>query len=303
MRPLVSVIVPSFNQGRFLRATLDSILGQDYHPLEVLVLDGASTDDSVDVLRSYGDRPELQWWSEPDRGVTDAVNKGLTRARGEIQAVQSSDDLYTPGAISAVVEAFDRDRELGLVFGDVEYIDEETNRIGGTSLPPFDFVAYLGKRTYVPQPSAFFTKAAAQKAGSWRAEVSYAADAEFFLRIATHHRVMKIDRVLARYRFHEAQRDKAALRIARDWEQVVHDWLAENEVSRAMRRKALAGVHLTRAHYLSDAQWAPRTVELYRALALDPALVRHEHFPLRELLPGRQPIWKLLSRIKRFGVR
>jgi len=298
MRPLVSVIVPSYNQGRFLRATLDSILEQDHRPLEILVMDGASTDESVDVLRSY-DAPELQWWSEPDRGVTDAVNKGLARARGDIQAIQSSDDLYTPGAITAAVDAFARDGDLALVYGDVEYMDENANRIGGTSQPPFDFVVYLSKRIYVPQPAAFFTKAAAQAAGPWRAEVSYAADAEFYLRIATNHRVAKIDRVLARYRFHEAQRDKASAKISRDWEKVVRDWLAVNEVSRDVRRKALAGVHLTRAHYLSDAQWAPRTAELYRALLLDPTLVKHEHFPLRELLPGRQPIWKILSRIKR----
>lgn len=299
MRPLVSVIVPSFNQGRFLRATLDSILDQDYRPLEVLVIDGASTDETLDVLRSYGRRSELQWWSEPDRGVTDAVNKGLSRARGEILAIQSSDDVYTPGAVSAIVEAFDRDPGLGLVYGDVEYIDAESHRTGATSLPPFDLVQYAGKRSYIPQPAAFFTRTAAETAGGWRAEVSYAADAEFYLRMATHHRVLKIDRVLARYRFHEAQRDKAGARIALDWEKVVRDWLAENDVSPAVRRKALAGVHLTRAHYLSDAQWAPRTIELYRALALDPTLVAHEHFPLRELLPGRQPVWKLLSRIKR----
>ncbi len=299
MRPLVSIIVPSFNQGRFLRATLDSILAQDYRPLELLVVDGASTDESVDVLRSYGNLPELQWRSEPDRGVTDAVNKGLARARGEIQAIQSSDDLYLPGAVSTAVDAFERDGDVGLVYGDVEYMDAESKRTGGTSLPPFDLVEYLGKRQYIPQPTAFFTRAAAETAGPWRAEVSYAADAEFYLRIATHYRVVKIDRVMARYRFHEAQRDKAGSRIGRDWEQVVHDWLNTNDVSRAVRRKALAGVHLTRAHYLDDAQWAPRTIELYRALALDPTLFGHEHFLRRELLPGRQPIWKLLSRIKR----
>ena len=95
-QPLVSVIVPSYNQARFIRETLDSILGQDYRPLEVIVFDGASKDETVDVLGSYGDRPELRWWSEPDRGVVDAVNKGLAKANGEILAIQSSDDCFTP---------------------------------------------------------------------------------------------------------------------------------------------------------------------------------------------------------------
>src|SRR4051812_41118582 len=98
-RPLVSVIIPSYNQGRFIRETIDSVLSQDYRPIEVLVFDGASKDETVSVLKSY-DAPELQWWSEPDRGVVDAVNKGLARARGDIVAIQSSDDVYVPGAIS-----------------------------------------------------------------------------------------------------------------------------------------------------------------------------------------------------------
>ena len=101
---LVTIIVPSFNQGRFIKETLHSILAQDYRPIEVLVIDGASSDLTIEVLESYAGVPELKWWSEPDNGVVDAVNKGLARARGEIVAIQSSDDLYLPGAISAAVE-------------------------------------------------------------------------------------------------------------------------------------------------------------------------------------------------------
>src|SRR4029078_10041925 len=95
-RPLVSIIVPSFNQGRFIRTTIDSILEQSYRPLEAIVVDGGSNDDTVDVLKSYGDLPELRWTSEPDTGVADAVNKGFARARGEVIGIQSSDDWYAP---------------------------------------------------------------------------------------------------------------------------------------------------------------------------------------------------------------
>ena len=94
---LLSIVVPSYNQGAYIRETLDSIFAQDYRPIEVLVLDGASKDETVEILRSY-DAPELRWWSERDRGVVDAVNKGLARASGEIIGIQSSDDTYLPGA-------------------------------------------------------------------------------------------------------------------------------------------------------------------------------------------------------------
>jgi glycosyltransferase involved in cell wall biosynthesis len=153
--PLVSIIIPSYNQGRYIRETIDSVLSQDYRPIEVLVFDGASKDDTVAVLQSY-DAPELQWWSEPDRGVVDAVNKGLARARGELVAIQSSDDVYVPGALSAAVSAFLETPGLGLVYGDVEYIDAESRSRGRTQLPPFSLHDYVGKLTYIPQPAAFF---------------------------------------------------------------------------------------------------------------------------------------------------
>lgn len=297
MPPLVSIIIPSYNQGRFIGETIDSILAQDYRPIEVLVLDGASKDETVDVLRGYGDA--IQWWSEPDKGVVDAVNKGLARAAGTIQAIQSSDDTFLPGAISAAVKAFEADPSLGLVYGDVEYIDAASRHIGGTTLPPFDLGGYLAKFLFIPQPSAFFTKSAADRVGGWRAEISYAADAEFYLRIATIAPVRKLDLQLGQYRYHEEQRDRIGGRISRDWEAAVRAWIEREQPPRALRRRAELGIHLTHAHYLSDAQWPRRTLELYRAALIAPSVIARADFPRRELIPGRTPIWKFLSRVKR----
>lgn len=298
-RPLVSIIVPSYNQGKYIRETLDSILVQDYRPLEVLVIDGASNDETVEVLRSFDGIPELRWWSEPDRGVVDAVNKGLARAAGSIQAIQSSDDTYLPGAVGAAVDAFEQDPSLALVYGDVEYIDAASHTTGRTHLAPFDLGAYVAHLIYIPQPAAFFTKAASERAGAWRPEISYAADAEFYLRIATHDPVRKLDVVLSRYRYHDAQRDRAGEKIARDWEVAIRSWVERERPPRALRRRATLGIHLTRAHYLPPEQWARRTLELYRAALASPAVLAHRDFPRRELIPGRTPIWKLLSRMKR----
>ena len=97
--------------------------------MEILVLDGGSKDDTVSVLQSF-DAPELQWWSEPDRGVVDAVNKGLARAMGEIVTIQSSDDVFLPGALTAMVAALCSTPEAGLAYGDVELIDEHSQLIG-----------------------------------------------------------------------------------------------------------------------------------------------------------------------------
>src|SRR6516165_5744206 len=125
-RPLASIVVPSFNQGRFIAETLESCLEQSYRPIEILVQDGGSTDDTVSVLQSF-EAPELGWVSEPDKGVVDAVNRGLRRAKGEILTIQSSDDLFVDDAIGAAVEALSLDQAIGLVYGDVELIDQNSH--------------------------------------------------------------------------------------------------------------------------------------------------------------------------------
>src|SRR5262249_60454279 len=112
-RPLVSIVVPSFNQGRFIAETVRSCLGQCYRPIEILVQDGGSTDDTISVLRSL-DAPELYWVSEADEGVVDAVNKGLSRAKGEILSIQSSDDVFLGGGVGATGEAGARRPTNGL---------------------------------------------------------------------------------------------------------------------------------------------------------------------------------------------
>lgn len=296
-RPLVSIVVPSFNQAAFIEETLRSILSQDYRPLEVLVIDGGSTDGTVDILRRL-ECAELQWWSEPDRGVVDAVNKGLARAQGDIVGIQSSDDLYTDGAIRTAVSVLARNADAGIVFGDTEYIDERSRLTGRTHLPDFSLEAYVGKRMFIPQPAAFFRVAVARAAGGWREDISYAADAEFFLRVACKSKVVRIDRVLARYRYHENQRDKANARIARDWAAAVAPWTSSGTGS--VRRAARSGIWLVRHHYAAERQWVRRTYYLYRAVASDPALLRDREFRTHgELLPGRHPIWRALSRIKR----
>ena len=302
--PLVSVIVPSFNQGRFIAETLESILSQDYRPLEVLVMDGGSTDETLSVLEKYRSRPEVRVWSEADEGVTDAVNKGLARVRGAILAIQSSDDTYLPGAISAAVESMRRNPEVVLVFGDVELIDEYSRVTGGDVQTAFDLAEYLGRLSYVPQPAAFFTAAAARVVGGWRAGVSYAADADFWLRIALSQPVLKIDRLMARYRYHPAQRDQQRDRILRDWETMIASLAAHPGMTPRLARHARMGVHLARYRYTDAGRWLGRSLHVYRAVLANPRAIGHRNFPRRELLLGRTPLFALLSRVKRaLGLR
>lgn len=297
-RPLVSIIIPSFNQGKYIRETIDSCLSQDYRPLEVLVLDGASTDETIAVLQSFS-APELRWWSAPDKGVVDAVNKGLKLARGDVLSIQSSDDVFLPDAITAAVQRLAQNPAAGLVYGDVEYIDADSRRTGADVQGPFDLGEYLGRLMYIPQPGTCFTRASLKVAGDWRAAHSYVADADFWLRIATRLPVVKMNRLVGQYRYHPEQRNTQRARIARDWAGSVNDLLAGDALKPQQRRQARMGIYLARYRYATESDWWLRTRMLYAALVVNPIVLFDQRFPKRELLPGRTPIWAMLSRVKR----
>jgi glycosyltransferase involved in cell wall biosynthesis len=301
--PLVSILVPSYNQGRFLRETIDSCLAQDWRPLEVIVMDGGSTDSTLDVLRSYP-AGELHWTSERDEGVADAVNKALARACGEILTIQSSDDVFLPGAVRAAVEALNARSDAALAYGDVELIDADSRKLGEDRQGAFDLAQYLGRFQYIPQPGTFFRRSALDVAPGWRDAYSYAADADFWMRIAARRPVVKLDRLMARYRYHDEQRDTQRARIARDWAGAVRDLIASGVLDARQRRFARMGIHLARHRYLDERSWGARTLQLYAAALANPMAALDPRFPKRDLLPGRVPLWALLSRVKRhLGLR
>jgi glycosyltransferase involved in cell wall biosynthesis len=296
--PLVSIVIPSYNQGKFIRETIQSCLDQDYRPIEIIVQDGASTDETVDVLKSFN-APELTWVSEPDKGVVDAVNRGIARARGAVLTIQSSDDIFLPGAISATVTALQQNPQAGLVYGDVKHIDVDSVVTGEDVQGDFDLAGYLGRFMYIPQPGTCFTRTALEAGIGWRDAYSYAADADFWLQIVTRYPVYKLNGFVAAYRYHPDQRDTQKARIARDWAGSINDHLARGRLSARERRYARMGIHLARYRYASESDWGYRTRELYAAWLANPLAVFDRRFPKRELFPGRTPIWAMLSRIKR----
>jgi len=148
---LVSIITPSYNQSAYLEQAIQSVLGQDYTPLEYIVVDGGSADGSAEIIQRYASR--LAWWvSERDAGQADAINKGLRRASGEIVAWLNSDDLYQPGAIAQAVAALRDHPEAGLAFGDAITIDARGRTID-VALTAREFAAR--RRRWRPKRSAY----------------------------------------------------------------------------------------------------------------------------------------------------
>ena len=249
MPPLVSIIVPSFNQGRFIRATIDSILSQDYRPLQIHVIDGGSKDETVDVLKSYGDIPELRWVSEPDKGVVDAVNKGFRQVTGDIVGIQSSDDTYLPGAISQAVATLTNNLDCGLVYGDTVKIDADGKEISRNQIGPFSIENFFLFRTWIPQPSAFFRRKMLDVCGGWDDRVPYAADTDLWMRMMFKAKVIKQDSFWSQRRIHDAQRDTQVARISRDFCRMIDQSADVAQASAEVQRMAEAAKHLIQVRY------------------------------------------------------
>jgi len=201
--PLVTVVTPTLNSGRFLAETLASVRDQNHPRIEHIVVDGGSTDGTLDLLRGAA---SVRWISEPDRGLYDAINKGLRMAGGEILAYQNADDRYVvPDAVSAAVAVFLEHPSVDVVYGDYRLIDEDGRPIGTrrVSARPFS-VRRLERTSLVPPHAAFVHRRVVFDHGHWLdPELRLSGDWDWFLGMAQAGRSFRaLPRVLSEFRVH-----------------------------------------------------------------------------------------------------
>jgi glycosyltransferase involved in cell wall biosynthesis len=189
--PLVTVVTPSFNQGRFIRATIESVLSQDYPNVEYIIMDGGSTDDTADVARPYSDR--LTFVSESDRGQSHAINKGFAMARGAIVAYLNSDDIFLPGAIRHAVDALQADPALGMIYGDGYQIDIDGAVISHfQATQKFELWRLAHLSDYILQQTVFWRKSAYDAVGQFDESLYYGMDWDMFIRVGLRYPVKYI---------------------------------------------------------------------------------------------------------------
>src|SRR5579884_2407867 len=203
----ISVITPSYNQAQFLVEVLESVKNQNYPSVEHIVIDGASTDDSVAILREYSAKPgwgHLKWISEADRGQSDALNKGFKMATGDLIGWLNSDDRYRPGCFDSVLAASRQHRDAHIYYGDYTWIDEHNNYMQIRREIEFSrFVLSYHRVLYIPTTSTFFRRKIFDY-GNWiDIRYRYVMDYEFFLRLANKgYRFQHIPELLADFRWH-----------------------------------------------------------------------------------------------------
>jgi GT2 family glycosyltransferase len=251
---LVSIVTPSFNQASYLEQTIKSVLDQESADIEYLVIDGGSTDGSVDIIKKYA--PRLAYWvSEKDSGQADAINKGIARAKGDIVAWLNSDDYYLPGAVAAAVGAFDANPDLVLVYADMLAVDEHGqtfNTLRYRQLSLEDLLSFQ----IIGQPAVFMRRTAFEQAGGLDLSYHFMLDHHLWIRIATQGRILHIPQTWSAARYHAAAKNRAqAAAFGRDAFRIL-DWAKTNPnlapILSCISHRATASAYRVNARYLLD---------------------------------------------------
>jgi glycosyltransferase involved in cell wall biosynthesis len=201
-QPLITIVTPSYNQAEFLETTIQSVLEQDYPNIEYIIVDGGSTDGSVDIIKKYSHH--LTWWvSEKDKGHADALNKGFSHANGEILAWLNSDDTYRPGTISDAVSVLHAHPESGLVYGDADLTDKSGNIIGRFASRQTDYERLLRGSVHIPQATTFFRKDLWQQVGPLSLSLFFAFDYDLWVRLSKISKLLYVPRLWATFRLHD----------------------------------------------------------------------------------------------------
>lgn len=262
--PLVSIITPSYNQVDFLEETIQSVLKQDYLNLEYGIVDGVSTDGSLDILKKYD--PHLSWWiSEPDQGQAQAINKGIARTRGKIIAWINSDDIYLPNAITQAVKAIEEE-DVDLVFGDAVTIDETGYPLNELMFGDWNLPDLLRFRV-ICQPAVFMKRAVWEDVQGLSLDLHYMLDHQLWIKIASRFRVKHIPSFWAASRSHGQAKNVAFAADFSDEILQLLTWIETDANLAALfeedQNRIKGGAYRLSARYLLDGDFPSKAFKQY----------------------------------------
>lgn len=198
---LVSIVTPSYNGGHFIEETILSIKNQTYPRIEHIIVDGGSTDNTLDIIKKYEGTYNMKWVSEPDKGQSDAINKGWKMAGGEILAYLNADDTYMPWAVETAVRFFSENPDIGMVYGDCNEINEHGEVTGYRQATDFDLEGVIcNYGVEIPQPTVFLRKEVINEVGYLDTNLHFALDYELWCRVGLKFKVKRIPQLMANFR-------------------------------------------------------------------------------------------------------
>jgi glycosyltransferase involved in cell wall biosynthesis len=302
-RPLVSVVIPCRNNAVYLPRALESILAQDYPSIECIVIDGASTDGTLELLKGYGNR--IRWVSEPDRSAADAINKGWRMAQGGILAWLNADDLWeVPSAVSTAVRAFDDHPEAEIVYGDCTAIDAEGRRIGPCSyMRGWNLEHAIEHCEHgIPQPAAFIRREAIERVGALDPGLIF-MDRDLWYRIGLRGKIQYIPQALACARTTPSYWLSRGREAAADCVAIMRRIVDSPDLPaslRAKRRRIVSNAYLRGIDYAfgSGRYWNTILAFAWRAVREDRSNARRVVQRLRPYVrqeAKRGPAWRMVD--------
>jgi glycosyltransferase involved in cell wall biosynthesis len=259
-------VTPSYNQAKYIEQTIRSVLEQDYPRIEYLVVDGLSTDDSVEVIKKYSldnrqqavglQKRSINWWvSEKDSGQGEAINKGLARATGEIVAWLNSDDIYLPGTVSNVVKVFEENPDVVMVYGDILAIDKNGQTINTLRYKQLSLQELLCFQI-IGQPSVFFRREMFEQTQGLDTTFHFLLDHHLWIRIAQRGKILHVPQIWSAARYHvEAKNRAQAAEFGREAFRILA-WVKSQpglaEAVSGVERRARASANRVAARYLLD---------------------------------------------------
>ncbi|MDK0899083.1 glycosyltransferase family 2 protein [Clostridium perfringens] len=204
IRPKVSIITPAYNSEKYIEQTILSIINQSYENIQYIIIDGKSTDKTLEIINKYKEKIDLIV-SEKDNGMYDAINKGLKLADGDIIAYLNSDDIYNDNkVIEKVVEIFVENKEIDWIYSDFYSIDEDSNILELFKIPNVNYKEFFASNwSYIPQPTTFWRKKIIKNGVNFDCDYKMAADYKFFLELIKNYKYKKVDFIVAKFRVHK----------------------------------------------------------------------------------------------------
>jgi glycosyltransferase involved in cell wall biosynthesis len=310
VNPLVSIVTPSFHAAAFIRETIDSVLSQNYPLVEHIVIDGGSTDGTVDILRQY---PHLRWISESDRGQSHALNKGFNLARGALIGWLNADDTYQPGAIEMAVRYLLQHPDVDVIYSDCQVIDGQSQAQRLIHAQDFSPEGIL-LDDIIPQPTLFFRRAVVEYSGGVNETLHYVMDWEWCIRVATRFVLKKLpDVLLANFRICAGTKTTTgAVKSTQEYLTILDDVLEmlpyrnlSKAIQRRIRNRAWARYYMTQV-FSAHSQRKDGEVRkaLLRAARYDPSWLTNrgvvsitlDAFLGRHIADRMRHSWRALTR-------
>ncbi len=293
--PLVSIVTPSYNHAAYIEQTIKSIREQDYPNIEHIVIDGGSTDNTVDILKRYEDR--LTWVSEKDNGQTNAINKGFRKATGDIMAWLNSDDVYMPGAVRAVVEHFQKHPEDKFVYGNVLAVDKHEQSYGVRShIHQGDQSELVNSVNFIVQPATFWRREVWDTMGELDESLHYMMDYEYWMRVAGKYPLRHIPVVVAKERMYPAAKTFSGAVTRMEEMQAVAERHGGHGIPYRYRAEAAANYAVRGFKCLGSGEWSGAKADLRRVISTRPPLLTFVKYFGAMAFLGSESISKLWLR-------